>query len=764
MIFNETYRMIFASFCIIISFLIILFNKLMLKKQNSYKKIIITISFVSLLTIISYTLFILVDKNHSFLANLFQSFYITGTAWLSLCMFIFTTRYTDILTSISRKLVITGFCFTVLDTISLVINSFFHQKFVLQIQENVYVGFFWVTNITPLFYLHLLLCYSLIGISFIILLVKSITSPKMYKSKYISILTALSFVIIANAICFKAQLPFDISVLFYGALTGFCVYFTTYSFPERLLNKTLKEINENISDAILYFNINKTCIYANSVARKLFSISILDNNSDVQKFLLSCEDYLKENPDKQSRLVEFEVNDKKRYYNAFYYHEYLDGQFIGYLIRLADITIETERQQKAEYNIKHDELTKILNRVGFIQEVDEFVRIHGTTDYYMITTNIKDFKLINQLFGDKIGDKVLIQEAEFLKETSKYGSIFARLQDDIFALFVKNDFFVENKFNYFISKLTQITQKSSYQMHIHVGVYDPKGQIESAQIMIDKANLAINQIKNNLDKTFSFYDPIFMEQFVTERKINSEIEQALAQEQIKLFFQPIINSNNKLVGIETLCRWEHPYNGILSPKDFLPSLEHSGRIYQLDEYIWNKTFELLQKWNNHSIFITLNISEKDFFFIDIYAKLTSLVGHYRISPSQIHLEIKESVIMADFVRISKILDDLRKFGFVISIDNFGSGYTFLNMLKDIAPQFLKIDTSLLRNAEGDERNKIIIETIIQMAHSLKIKVIGLGVENKRIYDLLLNNNCSLFQGFYFEQPISLTAFEDKYLK
>lgn len=762
MILNEPIRIAFTVLCFFLIDLLIFLTYLMFKKKNEYSVIIAWPIYIGVVSIIAYCCFLFVDSHHHFEAVLLDSIFFIGTDWLAWCMFLFSVSYTGCLKKASKVLNVFFVLHCVIDTVNLIVNNQTHHMFDLILVNDVNIRFYWANRFYFWHYIHLAGDYVMVGLTFVNFSIVTFAAPKMYKPKYSGIFITYLIVIVTNMICYTVNLPIDFSVILYGLLAGFICFYTTYSFPHQLLNHTLMQINETIDDALLYYDIDGNCIYSNKIAKTIFSKDGVYSVKNTEDYRLKREDYLLQDPETRVLTDTFEIDGTTRYYKSHYYREYIDQQIVGYSVKMIDVTSEVLNLNREEYIINHDELTGIYNRTGFLQKVDEFIRIHGSSDYYMITSDIKDFKLINQLFGEKVGDKVLIREADYLQKSSHFDSIYGRIGDDNFGLFMRKEFFTEERFNNFIANIAQIAESSVYNMHLYVGLYDPQGRQESAQVMIDKANLAISQINQDLNKVYAFYDSTFMDQILNEKNIKADFENAIGSDQIEMYLQPIVDVNNKTLGAEALCRWDHPLRGFLLPADFLEILEKSGLIYQLDEYIWELAAKKLHEWaetGDNDSYIAVNISEKDFFFTDIYKTFTKLVEQYDINPQNLHLEITEAVLMSDFKSAHKLLDRLRTFGFVITIDNFGSGFSSLNMLKDINPQIIKIDMALLEDIEFQDRNRIILETIIEMAHALGIKVIGQGVETQTQYELLKGYKCGFFQGNSISEAICVDDYE-----
>lgn len=764
-------RAIYISICLILDVWLSFSVAAVLKSNNQYRFQIANPVVIGIYSIFFYCLFLLVDDKHHGLAVFFDSLYFIGTDWMSFYVFIFAIAYTEVWLSYKKPILITGCILCGLDSINLLINNFTHHMFDLYLATDSMGYFYWANDFGFIHYIHLGLCYVFVLSTFVILFITDLKAASVYKTKYRGIFIVYFIVIIANCISYSVNLSIDYSVVLYGLLAGFISYYTTYTFPKKLLVQTLKAINETISDAIVYFDFEGRCIYANKIAKQIFSENGRFCPEKAEKY---CEEYIK---NKESGLVPvkedafdletLEINGENYFFDVYYHSEYTDGKYAGAFLKLIDKTVEYNNFRVERYNATHDALTGIMNRTGFFEAVDSYNKNHDPRERVMVCCNIKDFKLVNELFGQKMGDLVLNKVAQLLKEYCHETSMYGRLNDDKFACYIDRAFFKEKDFLDYIYTVMTLTEGAIYRMHIYVGVYEPVDSNESAQLIADKALMAISEISNDYNKVFSYYDSSCMDRLLIEKNIMSEFENAISTKQICMYLQPIIYNDGVTLGAEALCRWNHPVRGLLLPSDFLPVLEKTGLIYQLDEYIWDEAAKKLHEWSEKGVsncYISVNVSVKDFFYTDIYKIFTNLVAVYDFKPQNLHIEITELVLMSDFSRAYSIASKLQKFGFSVAIDNFGNGYSSLNMLKDFKPQILKIDMDLHKNMENQERNTVILNSIVNMGNALDMEVIGEGVETKEQYDILHKLNCHIFQGNSLAEPMTIEEYEDKFVK
>jgi EAL domain-containing protein (putative c-di-GMP-specific phosphodiesterase class I) len=218
-------------------------------------------------------------------------------------------------------------------------------------------------------------------------------------------------------------------------------------------------------------------------------------------------------------------------------------------------------------------------------------------------------------------------------------------------------------------------------------------------------------------------------------------------------------------GAEALARWLHPENGVIEPEVFIKVLEKADLIYKLDKYVWELAARQLAAWKDtewSKMSLSVNVSPKDLYYLDIQKEFTSLIEKYKIDPMHLNIELTETAVTSDVNKCAKLIADLRQSGFIVEIDDFGSGYSSLNMLKDINADVLKIDMGFLRKTDNHERAMVILRYTIDMAYELGMGVITEGVETKEQFEKLIDMGCEMFQGFYFDEPMPVEMFEKKY--
>ena len=278
---------------------------------------------------------------------------------------------------------------------------------------------------------------------------------------------------------------------------------------------------------------------------------------------------------------------------------------------------------------------------------------------------------------------------------------------------------------------------------------------------------AVRLTHGDYSKLTAYYDDALRDDIMYEQELISELNNAINEGQFRMFLQPQMSSDGKLLGAEALIRWFHPKKGQIMPANFIPVFEKNGLISKVDEYIWELACKQLRKWKDEGkeeLYISVNISPRDFYFLNIYQIFTELIKKYGVSAKSLKLEITETAIVMDFQRQLELITKLRQNGFIVEMDDFGSGYSSLNMLKDIHVDVLKIDMAFLKKAEDEERSKKILQMIISLSKQLDMPVITEGVETEEQVKFLSEMGCDIFQGYYFAKPMDIDAFETLYEK
>lgn len=419
---------------------------------------------------------------------------------------------------------------------------------------------------------------------------------------------------------------------------------------------------------------------------------------------------------------------------------------------------------KLEYRLNYDSLTKAYNRYGFYKNAQKLIKEHTDTEYCLILSDIKSFKLINEIYGENIADKILIDEVNIIRQKMKGNSVLGRLNGDIIAMVIPKEYLSEKEFSDMIKLLSDRYSNKNFRLHIYLGVYYIKDVNETIRQMVDKVSLVIMKSKGNMSNYILYYDENSYRNDIFKQQLIGEFETALNENQFCMYLQPQTDKDGNMLGAEALIRWNHPNMGLIMPGAFIECFEDAGLIYRLDNYIWEEAAKQLKIWKDsgYNYYISVNISAKDFYHIDVYQTFKNLVSKYGIDTDKLHIEITETALSEDKQAAHKTIERLHDEGFIIEIDDFGSGYSSFNFLKDVCADVIKIDRVFLKKSSHEERGEQILRSIISLSHDIGMDVITEGVENVDQISMLAKMNCDWFQGYYFSKPITVGDFEEKY--
>ena len=690
--------------------------------------------------------------------------YLAATDWLVIVLMVYARRYVRV--NFGKKLTI-AFCVLALaDTISLVVNTFTRHIFDSQSASIGNTNIFVARMKFPMYITHLAVAYLPVLIVLIIFGYKVFSTTKMYRTKYQSVFLSLILIVAANIGYRFLKTPIDISPILYAFMAISICYFTLYYVPRGLVAKLLSHTLNDMDNGIMCFDREGKCVYVNAVIKRLFNtgddLSKIEKNYEAWKNGRKPEE-LTEESWRDDKMLNGEMN---YFYTTFKPLLDENGNHVGAFFVSENHTRDILELKKQQYRALHDKLTGIYNREGFIERVSRTLEQNPEADYTMLCTDIKDFKLVNELFGEKRGDEILMQIADLLLKNTSRGTIYGRLGTDRFAIFMRTELYHEEMFVEYAKQLSKLASNDVYHMVIHVGVYKNVNKQHSVATMCDHALLAINKIKDDYQKIVSYYDEALSQNIKNENQLIGEFDKALTNGEFCMFLQAQVSREHVVQGAEALTRWMHPDVGMIPPVSFIPLFERISLIHKLDMYIWEQACIKLKEWKEQGktdMYISVNISPKDFYLVDIYATFTMLVKKYDINPANLRLEITETALMADINKQIELIEKLRAFGFAVEIDDFGSGYSSLNTLKDIHADVLKLDMGFLSQTEFKDRSNAVIDAVVTLSKQLGLSVISEGVETSEQVDFLTKTGCDVFQGYYFARPMPVKDFEEKYM-
>ena len=454
-----------------------------------------------------------------------------------------------------------------------------------------------------------------------------------------------------------------------------------------------------------------------------------------------------------------------------------DGSVYDAVVELVNVEKNSESEandrdaenigtRAAHYLAHHDSLTNVLNADAFYELAREMIKNTPDSAWVMITANIMNFRLVNTLFGVTKGNEVLVRTSAMLREISEASrGLCGRLGGDQFALMIPDRRYREEALRRVEEVLAGSFNSGIFTFHIHFGVYRIEDASIPVSVMCGRANSALRTIREDLSRTVAYFDDAIQKKLLQEQNVIGSFEAALRDGEFRMYLQPLVGENRRVIGAEALVRWVMPDGTVRMPGDFIETLERAGMIQKLDVYMWELAAKQLRAWKgteNGGLAISVNMSAKDFYSIDVYEVLTGLVEKYGVDSRLLRLEITETALLVEPEKSDAVVSKLRERGFLVEIDDFGKGYSSLSLLKHIQADVLKIDMGFLREINDQARSRLILRSVIEMAAALGMEVITEGVETEQQLCALREMGCNHFQGYFFSRPIPVEEFETRF--
>lgn len=443
-------------------------------------------------------------------------------------------------------------------------------------------------------------------------------------------------------------------------------------------------------------------------------------------------------------------------------------QSISYLF--TNINERAEIEQNLKFYSEKDTLTALPNMRAFLQSAQVLIEEHPEEEYEIVRMDIERFRIISEMFGIDEGDKLLkfiaVKIQEYLDEEDEVA--YCRIASDVFAMCIPVH-------SYSVDTMIQKLQKAvteypkNYEVVLSFGRYyvtkEDREQKVPVSNLVDRAAAAQITIKGNYLQHVAVYDESIRKKEADEAMILSEMNHALENGEFQVYLQPKVNmQTGKIIGSEALVRWQHPGKGLISPAAFVPVFEKNGFIIEIDKYMICNTCAIIRRWIDSGIPVypvSVNLSRLNLYNKRIIQDIREYVEEYQIPREYISFEITESAFSGDNSYIKILAEKLQKEHFKVLMDDFGSGYSSLNTLKEIPVDVLKIDLKFLPAGENDEKANLIIKHVVEMAVDLDLMIIVEGVEREEQVEFLTKIGCKIAQGFYYYRPISVLEYEAK---
>ena len=429
---------------------------------------------------------------------------------------------------------------------------------------------------------------------------------------------------------------------------------------------------------------------------------------------------------------------------------------------------EQEQRQEIFDTAFKDPVTGSFTMARFREEVEKILQKNLDQKFALVIFDIDNFKLINDLYGFRQGDLVLNHMANVLEEVldPKKGEIYCRLIGDIFLFLInyqedKNIIDRVNKIYKAVQDCYAVTD-IHYNINTCFGIYRITDYLPF-YLMLDRASLAKKTAKGTVNQYYAFYSENYFKNVLQSKEIENSMQQSLKDDEFELYFQPKCFFNkDKIDSAEVLVRWNHRKMGLISPDQFIPIFEHNGFIIKLDFYVLEKALQNIRAWLDEGLKpykLSINFSRLHFKDELSLSKIKILLDFYKIPAELIELEITESAVMNNTSEAEKFVQGLHELGISVAMDDFGSGFSSLNVLKDLPFDTLKIDKEFLRDFGTNQRASAILEGIINMLKSMNTRVVAEGIETQAQADFLTSLKCDLAQGFLYYAPMHIIEFK-----
>ncbi len=425
-------------------------------------------------------------------------------------------------------------------------------------------------------------------------------------------------------------------------------------------------------------------------------------------------------------------------------------------------SIELAEDRQIISATERDELTGLYNIEYFYRYSDQFDKYYPNADMDALCFDVNHFHVLNERFGMEKGDEILRKIADQLESIfSDEISFLCRKTADTFLVYCPH----RDDYSGIVEQICRIGDELQTAIKLRVGVYSRCDKKLDIHLRFDRAKIAADKIRNNYSVFVSDFDEALIEAELFSGQLVDEFPKALAEKQFQVYFQPKFDIRGEkpvLSSAEALVRWSHPTLGMISPGEFIPLFEEDGLIARLDEYVWRAAAEKIADWKSRlgiSVPVSVNLSRADMYDPDLVNTMERIAADNDISTRDLYLEITESAYVSDSDEIVNRVKDLREHGFFIEMDDFGSGYSSLNMISELPIDALKLDMMFIRTAFDKKNDTRMISIVIDIADYLGVPVIAEGVETEEQYLELKKLGCSIIQGYYFAKPVPADEFE-----
>ena len=428
-------------------------------------------------------------------------------------------------------------------------------------------------------------------------------------------------------------------------------------------------------------------------------------------------------------------------------------------------SIEFAEDSVIIHETERDSLTGLFNKEFFIEYGKRLDQQNGNMPMDAIVLDINRFHIVNELYGREYGDMILKKIGDFIHDLVRStGGLACRSGSNSFGVYIPHRTDLQTMLQQYTARIDKTM--GDRNITVRMGIYSDDGSVTEMERRFDCARLACHKLRHKYSTCYDFYNAELHSKELHSERLITDMDNALAEKQFKVYFQPKYNiSGDKpvLSSAEALVRWIHPEFGMVSPGEFISLFENNGLIHKLDKYVWSEAAAQIKRWKEkYGIYIpvSVNVSRVDIFDPMLGETLSEITANNGLSPEKLLLEITESAYTDNSQQIADTISSLRDRGFKIEMDDFGCGYSSLNMLTTLPIDALKLDMKFIRNICTNSKNYRLVEIIIDIARLLEVPVIAEGVETRLQMEMLKAIGCDIIQGYYFSKPVPADEFNE----
>ncbi len=693
------------------------------------------------------------------------TFYYIAFAWYIMMIFRFSVNYSGYqLFKIYQSPL---FWITVAESAALILGIFSERFFTIT-HAKWYNHTYWISREFSILYGYAAICgIALVG-AVAVLIAAAAQSAKIYRLKYSGIAIILSVMAIACVVSQIHEQPILVLVISFALCEIVIVYMAVYYAPKKLNQRAMQFVADKLNDGIVLYDDEHqlqlvTAGYSDAVGFKR-----MQGISNEEQYWSKVISEANVGNAWNGRVMAVTRDNNTYYYEIQHMALNEDGKFIGIVYWIRNVTESIENYREMVRRANFDELTGIYNEAHFHEMARKLLEENPDTAFVMTCSSVDKFRVFKELFGQEKYDNYLMRTAESLRTGLVHipNCVYGRVGEADFYIMMPKKLFHSQELLDAIDEVANVYNTNNFHLIVKAGVYEITDSSQDMLSICNKASMACDTAKGDYGTRLLWFDESIQKESMLRERYNAELSKAIEHGEIQIYLQPQVNKDGKVIGAEALVRWIHREDGLIPPAHFIPFFEMNGRITELDICIWRQACAKLKEWKEkgrEDLHISVNISAKDLYALDIYEHYVSLVKEYGINAKNLKLEITESAIINDLKQHVRLVEKLQDAGFEIEMDDFGSAYSSFNMLKDICVDVLKIDMKFLGDTENEARSHAILKSIVDLSKELHMKTVAEGVETEEQLNFLKEVGCDIYQGYYFSKPLSVAEFEAKYL-